>query len=486
MFCDQTSYTVDKVERRTAAAKQRAGPHKKSTPVESAELAIASHGPTSCDHHDIALPPIARSELLWPSADDFALSYCYALHIVPPERYPLTVSDDGLLTCLRALGMASYSTLTPSSKAQAVARQYYIDAIHQTNAALASPAHATQDATLMQVMTLSYFESITGNEATSLQFWAQHVEGTAALLHLRGPQQLARPGGMILFMQTTANLITHCLRSGERLPAYVEAMTEEAAKHIQDLNSPLWRLHAIMTRLTNFHAEAINGHLADPDLVIQQALEIDEELATLFDGAPARWDYQEVTLSPSSDTTVFPKAHLFNDMLSSQCRNATRNGRIFSNLIVLEMLSQVAKLRPLHNKEQQQATQSLAIIAAMQDDILAAVPQHLDPSLTGHSLQCDATNTDQPQVFLSSIPDGSGVMYFERSQLPVLRTARGHLLLWAVALVGRTAAHGSIMRIRACQALRLISKALGIALAALLAEKLEKKDSLYTIPYVPV
>jgi len=101
------------------------------------------------------------------------------------------------------------------------ARCQYAKALMLTNAALASPARAKEDTTLISVMILGIYKTVTGSTKRSLEAWATHVEGACALLKLRGPEQFQRSGGRQLFLQVVISLMNNCIQCSKALPKFI-------------------------------------------------------------------------------------------------------------------------------------------------------------------------------------------------------------------------------------------------------------------------
>jgi len=72
-------------------------------------------------------------------------------------------------------------------------------AIQLTNAALTSPEDVIKDSTLMAIHVLGLFETVTGCRQRSIKDWSEHLHGAAAVIKLRGPDQIkTRPGRHML------------------------------------------------------------------------------------------------------------------------------------------------------------------------------------------------------------------------------------------------------------------------------------------------
>lgn len=88
-------------------------------------------------------------------------------------------SDQQLLACMQAVGLAALSNIELSFSLMISAHQYYGIALRLTNSALQFRADAIKDSTVLAVMTLSLWENVTGRTLQSLTAWRNHVNGIA-------------------------------------------------------------------------------------------------------------------------------------------------------------------------------------------------------------------------------------------------------------------------------------------------------------------
>jgi len=124
-------------------------------------------------------------------------------------------ADASLGSAIKAVGLASFAHASHAPSLYKNARYQYTKALQATNNALRSPVHVKKDSTLTAIMVLSIFETITGCNQRSLQAWAEHVNGAAALLKLRGRDQLNTPRGRRMFIQVASSLQICCVSNLE-------------------------------------------------------------------------------------------------------------------------------------------------------------------------------------------------------------------------------------------------------------------------------
>lgn len=94
------------------------------------------------------------------------------------------------------------------------ARTRYAKALSRINAALNHPQDAIRDSTMTAVLLVGLFEALVFKGRTLPARWTAHVQGSAALLKLRGDDQLHSPLGRRLFHHAITNIRTSCAQHG--------------------------------------------------------------------------------------------------------------------------------------------------------------------------------------------------------------------------------------------------------------------------------
>jgi hypothetical protein len=75
---------------------------------------------------------------------------------------------------MKAVGTAAYAHSVHAPLLMKNARYQYLLALQSTNAALRDPFEVKKDTTLLAIMVLGVFETITGVGRRSLDDWAEH------------------------------------------------------------------------------------------------------------------------------------------------------------------------------------------------------------------------------------------------------------------------------------------------------------------------
>lgn len=145
--------------------------------------------------------------------------------------------DEHLFASMRAVGLAGFSNMVNSPELMREARRGYSIALQLVNTALRSQVDVRKDSTLLAVMILSIFETVTGFNHRSLHAWAEHINGAAALVKLRGREQLRSRKGLRLFNRVAASLLMSCVHQELAIPANILELRTEASSFI-DTSEP--------------------------------------------------------------------------------------------------------------------------------------------------------------------------------------------------------------------------------------------------------
>jgi len=250
------------------------------------------------------------------------------------------------------------------------AQRIYVRALRKLNNALGCPISCIQDDTLVAIWTIGAYEIITGTSSTSIHTWRQHVNGSAALLILRGQSQLSTPSGLSLFSQISSQIVLCCLQSELPLPPKILSMRREVfsrpltpveaspqgipyeAEHHGDTNphaemstlqkelqvqlSPeefhhqqMGNLYTTVDNYTVFRAAIRDGSITDLKLMISTLLEFDTELTRIVSAFPAGWSFETV-YSKSMEMTYNGAFDIYHNPHIAMPWNYLRSVRILS------------------------------------------------------------------------------------------------------------------------------------------------------------
>ncbi|KAK3100940.1 hypothetical protein LTR53_018725, partial [Teratosphaeriaceae sp. CCFEE 6253] len=123
--------------------------------------------------------------------------------------------------------MAALDNVEHISMGRDYARTMYIEALSLLNAALRDPVRSKTDEALLAVAMLGYYETLVCDSRESIQSWKAHITGATQLLRLRGPAQFRSPVGRMLFRETRAQVLIHCIWDDITPPAFLWAWQPE-------------------------------------------------------------------------------------------------------------------------------------------------------------------------------------------------------------------------------------------------------------------
>ena len=327
-------------------------------------------------------------------------------------------------------------------------------------------------------MLLSVFETMTGRQR-SLSAWKTHINGAAALIKVRGPEQLASLGGVRLFTQATASLMVSCLGVGIALPEHILELHAKVAEHA-DLSDPMWRYYDTMVTLTNFRAHVRCGIISNPREILARALEIDSAALSICADAPGDYEYETIYTDAEPETVLVGFYHVYQDYMAATIWNGMRTIRIMVQEEVRDALLKLHSSRPSSFTNEQYTTQSQTstnILYQLQCEIIASVPQHLgyaasksiSSRVSAHTFPWSHFNTRPVNPFHSLNSNSAGP--------PMIRVFGGYSLPWALYVAGAVDIATEPVRKWVIGTLKGIGRSMGIQQAMVLADRLEEKNA---------
>jgi hypothetical protein len=225
-----TTSTISKTDKASSSGSDTDNDSSKA--LLNAQVIVATENPTPS--FSFISPDLVTS------ADDQASCFFFRNYVLEEHRYNngnfQYLSDiygcqqigTGLADCVTALGMAGLANFWKSPNIMVNANMKYNSALRQISSRLRDIEQAKSDQTLVTVMLLGLYEvtnidpntsSMLTHEQTntcsgpqSMKSWTKHINGAAALLHLRGKEQLATPIGRNLFVHLRTQVVSfpHC------------------------------------------------------------------------------------------------------------------------------------------------------------------------------------------------------------------------------------------------------------------------------------
>lgn len=286
-------------------------------------------------------------------------------------------------------------------------------------------------------------------------------------------------------------MLQDCSRLASRMPECITTIWHTGLEKLANPSDPLWRVHTAWLKLVDLHSDVMNNRKA-PTKVLPEALCIDEDLSRAFEKSSEHWKLSELPFPDSFTAPGLPNyAHFYQSSLSAQIWNGLRSGRLILHSLILKTLRQTSLLAPdsVNSQAREQNRRSLDIVRLMKMDILASLPQYLgllpvsdDFEGAAGTISCSISYTASKPLercfpLLPSI-SVSSVLTLQSDRLPVLRTARGYTLVWALALIWKLTDREDLLRQTACSCLRQLGTQLGVQQAFAIADALEREGDL--------
>jgi hypothetical protein len=241
--------------------------------------------------------------------------------------YQQGVMSTHLSLCIQAVGLACLSKAVRSTKLENHARRIYVLALNSINAALASPMVSRHDTTMSAVLLLDEFERLIPPSNRSSNAWSRHLEGAAALMKVRGPEQYETQIGLEMFAQMSSHFFVTCMEHEISLPEDFLSLRKFAANFV-DTEDLVWRLTDITIPYIAFRAAVRNGDLFDSSTIISTAAQLDDEMAALLSDLPPGWEHQEVKLGSNSNLVLKSDYDIYASSSIAEALNSIRAGRV--------------------------------------------------------------------------------------------------------------------------------------------------------------
>ena len=334
-----------------------------------------------------------------------------------------TQGNGCLFAAIKVLGnIAIFQRWSLPDGSVTVSRGYF-EAIQLLNSALASPSEAPKDSTLLATMIMTAVETKAA-PSQSLHYWEMHTKGAAALLQLRGVDQVTSRLGSALFFQVSNQLTTTCILAGRRIPQELQRLRNAVRVHLIDPAHPVWKYQGAMFRFTDFVAAARTDvselEIQDTQHIIANALAIYTDLLAVFRDAGSVWQYD---ISPSTKyRSLIKYEHVYHTVLAAQLWNGHRAAIVILCTIVIKIANRLPGRVVLDKEAQLFSEKAAHIINEVAVDTIAAVPQaltlirsraahHTPPSLgNGHDL-CDGRLAQHVPVFQETQADSQALPY---------------------------------------------------------------------------
>ena len=517
VFRSENQTAMTKVEKRVASKlrirsrqeqdQQAAGILNESERSTSTELQDVIGGSRCSPVYELMAPLQLANDI-----DDHALAFFHenflAVGTMPSfspsnthSRREEKILVEGLENSMRAVALASMANFTRSPELSIEARKRYSLAVKKCNEAMSSPEVAQDDMLLSTILTLNTFEGVGGPDQQSLVDWANHAYGAAAILKLRGSEQLQTEQGQLLFIAAISLILAAIIREDRQVPKHVIELTEQASAHVSS-EVPLWQWMRLKVRFVRFCTTHINvwplvRRDINPSASLCEAYAIDAAIQDLSITRGRKYcEFYEIDAPQLSEYCFDGRCIVYRYFFAATVWNDVRTHRIILHGIIKHLLqaeaSRIAKLPGSTNQQGSSSTvidpgdyvsrhkASEDIQFQLSADILATVPQHLGLATYDEGLQQPGSILGKGPLFnfpwRSFETSSFTPMDWSRNTrkgVPIIRVHGGYTLHWGLLTLVKVREMSTEVRLKVAKLLRLIGLPQGNYQAAVFADALK-------------
>ncbi|GKZ33737.1 hypothetical protein AbraIFM66950_003769 [Aspergillus brasiliensis] len=386
-------------------------------------------------------------------------------------RRASATSHNALMTSLASVGIAMISRMRKSTTMKIAAEKEYGNALQLLTTAVADQQQAKNNATLAAVLMLAIYEVITSRGSRFIDNWTNHISGAAALLELRGVEQLQDPDGLQLFLQLRYQIIISCLQREAHVPDSVLHCVKVAIFLRPHAEAYGDQLINIMGRLANLRADIKEKILTDRKKILESAYAIEAELMSWLMSLPDNFPYATIE-DPWPTLNWGPKPynniyHVYTDFWICNSWNQYRVARIIVSDLILTCIRELNAGSPLPADLVTHTSQIRNTARQLASDVCASVPYYFTDSVfklaTGQA-------EERPSDELP--PQQQGFV-------------RGVVLLWPLAMAAATRGLNHPLRHWVLDCLQMIGNGMGIDQALALIELLMTEDGVFDMLALP-
>jgi hypothetical protein len=295
------------------------------------------------------------------------------------------MEDEGVRLAVTAPALATLAFDSNRPELLSLARSYYSKALARTNNALSCSRLSVLDSTLLSVLLLTTFEAIVFRGRASPRSWDVHVQGTVALLTVRGESQFDSVIGQKLFHQASMNVRASCSQKRIPVPSKISNLQKYAGT-VTETTSGSYKMEILMERYVALRAN-MRGMLATE--LVREALDLDKEMNELLEDRKLTQPYNVILSQESSIKVVTYNGtlHQYTSQNSARSLNMFRMCRLVFNEWIFcayqnggrgIIVDYPATNDPLYNEWNQLPMKAVLKGEEMINEILASVPYSLE------------------------------------------------------------------------------------------------------------
>ncbi|GFF50674.1 hypothetical protein IFM58399_08870 [Aspergillus lentulus] len=385
---------------------------------------------------------------------DFLIRWERGTEMVP--RW-LDASIDAVSLALLAHHHVSAPLLT-------LARQRYALALRVMKQALSFPPTA-RDSLIAASLLLDLFEKITHTDASVIQFWPSHVNGTLALIQKIGVEHFQDHYSLRIMSRFLTNYIISCVASAHAVSNDVLILRDHLERHLNLKDDPKWKISGLTMRYASFLSAVQTGRWSLQD-GMTRAQDLDQALLAISRDMPPEWQPDRRILRYPLPHVYGQEMDFYRDRHATQAWNVLRQVRIQLNEYLLDGYE---TLNAIHGGNQLAASEvALSNIAALSLEVYASVPQYASYACRPRCSQGQADGTD-----VSVVSQKSCNKVHTPSELLDCYT-----LLFPMYIAARSKAATVDQRQWVSSMFRYISDHFGIRNALLLAQLLDQNSDI--------
>lgn len=377
---------------------------------------------------------------------DHGLAFFFHNYVINNHKYHPSLSrpdNEHLLTSIKAFSIAGLSKHYADKALVHSARQHYVGALKLTNSALRDPQLVTRDETLLSILVLTNYETLTGGVNRSLEAWEQHINGASSLLSLRGIEGIKHEDGRILTMHVISLINITCLLKCLPTPVFVHQLQTKIFEYLFEPNSPMMRYQRINLKCADFRHAASNHQFESIEAIFARAAELDAELLAAFTDLPGSYQCEVIESSDAQHTeeSGLPNYEIrYSDHATSYIWTSFRSSRILVQEILLETLRLLEKKGIDTTRFSELRHHAFSITRECQTQILATMPQFLGfapgigiPEIIRRVGGLASSVHEKTQLSMWSQFPKPGTLHATealRGNLPIMRALGGYGILW--------------------------------------------------------
>ncbi|KAH7131382.1 hypothetical protein B0J13DRAFT_103236 [Dactylonectria estremocensis] len=290
--------------------------------------------------------------------------------------------EDAVAFSMTAVGLAGLSQqLTdPARRAELVTRsiESYTLAARLMRLTLDDPVKTIKDTTLLAVLILGIYESITGRSPQTMRRWQNHLKAASEIAERRGPAQFGTDAGARMFIMLSQSVLISCIQSDLPIPTAMVDLRGQF-RPSGELDGPAWRLVDPVYRTLQVRADIKSGKLHDINDIVEKLTHIDDEFALILSELPPPWQYRRIQLTQTDPRVLGRWCYVYSGLLQATAWNGVRAIRILLLETILKQLCRGCTgidRTSLSDPHQKRLERTVELLGLLGEAIVASVPQH--------------------------------------------------------------------------------------------------------------